>query len=103
MEKKGFIYSYKIVKKIKSDIYYQFKIKLKYYKNKPLGILVAGNKPSNYSYYKVKDYKKKLNLQASGLCISTSTGLLEKSLVLMYNQGGTPLFFIKLLEKNLDN
>lgn len=68
-----------------------------------MGILISVNKPSNYSYYKVKDYKKKLNLQASGLCISTSNGLLEKPLLLMYNQGGTPLFFIKLLEKNLDS
>lgn len=101
LEKKGFIYSYKIVK-TESNLN-QYQIKLKYYKNKPLGILTVINKPSNYSYYTAKNYKTKLNLQKSNLCISSSVGLLTKSSSLTRNQGGTPLFYINLLGKNLDS
>ena len=97
LELKGFIYSYKIVNYIdkNNNNLRKIKIKLKYYKNKPMGILVLKNKTSDSAYYKVKHYKKKNQLQKSVMCISTSKGLLTKHQSLSFNQGGVFLFYIK--------
>lgn len=103
MELKGFIYSYKILKtdKLKNNLQ-AIKINLKYYKNKPLGLLVLESKTTNFSCYKIKHYKKKDYLQKSIMCLSTSNGLLTKQQGLSINQGGVFLFYIKLFDKNID-
>lgn len=97
LELKGFIYSYKLLKNNQT-----IKIYLKYYKNKPLGLLILEKKSTNTNYYKVKHYKKKDQLQKNIMCISTTKGLLTKSQSISFNQGGVFLFSIKLYDKNID-
>lgn len=105
LEIKGFIYSYKIISENINTKNFSTKIiqiKLKYYKNKPLGVLVNMNNSSNPLYHKAKEYKKKPQLQKNLLCISDSSGLINRDQSLLLNKGGRFLFHIKIFDKNID-